>query len=254
MKKLIALLLAVSLTTASVFAFDASFLKAAYVQPTATASFAAIKDDVYTKLDIVLLAFADTTSSSMNSDFSSAIKTIISKNPNAVYILSLGGENAKSSNFTQANVQTIISNISSQITAFNSQMTSGKISGVDLDLENAIEETVISELASGFKKLGYTVSVAPQVYTSGGDITSSTKTLVLTSGWNSTTQSCPDTYMSAIKSGNVDYIMAQTYNSSGFKIGGYSENEVGFFEAVSVAFNNYPNIPISIFVVEGMFG
>ncbi|MCP3966484.1 MAG: hypothetical protein GY750_03130 [Lentisphaerae bacterium] len=209
---------------------DSSWLNVAYVQLDATGSLAAITEAGIKALDIVVLAFADTTSADINPSHLKAMQDIINKeNPDTINLLSIGGETV----ISIPDPALVISNISSQITEYNNQLKNGKITGVDLDLENGIDVTTITKLAQGFKEKGYIVSAAPQIYTSGSDIDIHVPVnLVFSSG------GANNNYGIAIEHGYVDYILAQTYNTGGFKIGGYEENQVEFFYAVSQALNS----------------
>ncbi len=137
------------------------------------------------------------------------------------------------------NVDNVIYNITSQIDSYNHQLVGGKISGVDLDLEGAFTPETIQQLARGFKAKGLIVSVAPQVYTTGEpqDVdVANPFNLVLTAGYPG--NSNLNTYGPAIAEGSVDYILAQTYNTGSWKVGGYTEGQIEFFTSIATALNN----------------
>ena len=209
---------------------DSSWLNVAYIQLDATGSLAAITEAGIKALDIVVFAFADSTTPYINPANLKAMQDIINKeNPGTVNLLSIGGETVS----TIYNPEEAISNICSQISEYNAQLKNGKISGVDLDLEHGILSEVITTLAKGFKGKGHTVSIAPQIYTINGNIdVDNPVNLIFSSGGPR------NSYGEAIKLGYVDYIFAQTYNTGGFKVGEYEENKVEFFYAVAQALNN----------------
>ncbi len=213
-------------------------IKAAYVQLDASGSLSAISSNGYKAANVIIFGFADTSSSTTNSTYKTAIQNAInSESSGTVNLLSIGGQTVSS----MSDTATIVSNITTQISAYNSELTGGKIDGVDLDLEGGFTAEQIKALASGFKTNGLKVSVAPQVYlSSGSEVDSSNPTnLVLTSGSPYSNQS---NYTPAIAGGYVDYVMVQTYNTSGWTIklnnNSYAENQVGFFKAVAAALNN----------------
>lgn len=213
-------------------------IKAAYVQLDASGSLSAISSNGYKAANVIIFGFADTSSATTNSAYKTAIQNAInSESSGTVNLLSIGGQTVSS----MSDTATIVSNITTQISAYNSELTGGKIDGVDLDLEGGFTAEQIKALASGFKNNGLKVSVAPQVYlSSGSEVDSNNPTnLVLTSGSPYSNQS---NYTPAIAGGYVDYIMVQTYNTSGWTIklnnNSYAENQVGFFKAVAAALNN----------------
>jgi hypothetical protein len=210
---------------------DAAWLNVGYVQIGATASLAAITEAGVRALDIVVLAFADFKSPDIDPILLKAIQQVMDKEKaGTMNLLSIGGATVdKIPDPEQA-----VKNICAQISKYNTELKKGKISGVDLDLEGGITKDVITSLAKGFKEAGLTVSAAPQVYTSGQDISPDyPENLVLTSGGSA------NTYADAIEKGYVDYLFVQTYNSDGFKVGGYGENQVEFFMSIANALNNY---------------
>ena len=128
----------------------------------------------------------------------------------------------------------IINNVSGQIAAYNAKLIGGKISGVDLDLEGSIDAATITALAQAFNAKGL-VAAAPQVInlSAGSNVEPANPTnLGLSSGGNN------NQYGPAIAAGYVDYILAQTYNSGGWTVGGVEENNVNFFATISQALNN----------------
>lgn len=216
---------------------NSSFIKAAYVDTAATGSLATITSGGYKSYNVLIYGFADTTTSSTNATMLSALTTAMaSESTGTINLLSIGGQYGSAD--TMSNTATVVTNISAQIESYNSQLTTGKIHGVDLDLEGSFTASQISELASGFKKKGYVVAVAPQVYTNtwNGAVSSSSPTnLVLTSG---SPNSLQNNYQPAIASGNVDYIFVQAYNSGDWTIDGYQESNVLFYKAAATALNN----------------
>jgi hypothetical protein len=225
-------------------------LKASYVQLDAGGSLAMITPEGIAASNIIVFAFADANASTPKAGYIDSIRSIVAQEaPNTVNLMSLGGQTVTSiANPTQA-----ISNVDLQIKSINANLPSDKkITGVDLDLENAIPADTILQLAKGFKAKNYSVSIAPQVYTSGGDIdVKSPSNLVLTSGGSLAAQ---NTYGEAISAKAVDYIMVQTYNTGGFKVGGYLENQEPFVKAIAGALNNavsYLKIPDTTKILIG---
>lgn len=220
-----------------------SMIRAAYIDTSAIGAVATIDSAGYKAANILIFGFLDPTASVPSTSMLSTIKTATSSAaPGTLNFVSIGGEIA--GNIT--NVDTAINNIDKQIKSINSSLNNGmKITGVDLDLENGITDTVISGLAKGLKDKGYKLSVAPQVYLSSGTniLATAPSNIVLTSGSGTYgSRSTMSTYNPAISSGYIDYIFAQTYNTDGFSItddrGSYSEKQVGFYKAVSKALGN----------------
>lgn len=227
------------LATIPVSVKDGNPLKASYLQLDAIGSLSSITSSGYATSNIMIFAFADISSKSSNASYLSAMQTAINNaSSGTINFLSIGGQTATTGTINAQSVTSILSNVDAQIKAYNSALSNGKISGVDLDLENGIDADTIYALAKGFHDLGYAVSVAPQVYVAQGSsaINSSSPTnLVLTSG---AVGSDYNQYGKAISSGYVDYILAQTYNTGGFTIDGYSENSPTFFQKAALALNN----------------
>ncbi len=231
-----------------------TMLKASYFQLDAPGSIPFVTESGIKASNIIIFGFADPETSSINQEHLKIMQDVINKGaPNTKNFLSLGGETVTS--IPDSN--TVINNIDLQIEAYNAQLRNGQIHGVDLDLENGIDSKTITDLAKGFKNAGHLISIAPQVYASGGqgdsiDINNPIN-LVLTSGHDLAQK---NTYGDAVTSGYVDYIMLQTYNTGGFTIGGYEENEIGFFKAVAEAMNNaaasqYLDIPATTKILIG---
>ncbi len=214
-----------------------SMVKAAYVDMSAPTSLAQIQSAGYKAANVIIFGFADTTTSATNATYLAAIKTAMaSESSGTINLLSIGGATGQASAMTDTTK--VVSNISTQIESYNANLSTGKIDGVDLDLEGGFSATQIKELAAGFKQKGYVVGIAPQVYANSwnGAVSSSNPTnLVLTSG---SPNSLQNNYQPAITSGNVDYIFVQTYNSGGWTIDGYYESDVRFFKATAAALNN----------------
>uniref|UniRef100_UPI0018F0F2A8 glycosyl hydrolase family 18 protein n=1 Tax=Vibrio cholerae TaxID=666 RepID=UPI0018F0F2A8 len=87
--------------------------------------------------NMLIFAFADTTTSAINQDYLIQIQTAInSEAAGTINLLSIGGAN--NSNISDStDVSTLVSNIVTQINTYNQQLQGGKISGVDLDLEGS---------------------------------------------------------------------------------------------------------------------
>lgn len=218
--------------------------KAAYVDITASGSFATIPTSGFASANVLLFAFADLTSTTIPTAQAVNIKTAMLAKPagTTTYLLSLGGALATPSLINMSTTKTVINNVIMQINNYNATYGSaGKITGVDLDLENDITSEVIAELAKGFKAQGLTVTAAPQVYlNSGTNIDSKQPTnLVLTSGGNQ------NTYQMALNAGNIDTLFVQPYNTSGFTIDGIDEADVHFIKNTAKALNNVVNASCS---------
>jgi hypothetical protein len=211
-----------------------SMLKVSYIDITATGSLASITAGGFAASNVLIFAFVPVSTSSINQDYLTAMQGAISKEgQGTVHLLSIGGQTGSAS--AMSDTATVVKNITSQITAYNSQLKGGKIDGVDLDLEGNFTSDQILALAKGFKAAGLLVSTAPQVYCSTGpgcnvDPENPTN-LVLTSAGNQ------NAYGAAVAGGYVDYIMAQTYNTSGWTVGNYNESQPQFFSAIARALN-----------------
>ena len=207
---------------------DSSWLNVGYIQFSATASLKAIPEEGIRALDIVVFGFADFHTDKI-SHFEDIQDIINKEKPGTLNLLSIGGETVASI----PSPMQAVKNICSQIEAYNAELKNGKFSGVDLDIEHGIRKSTINLLAEGFKKAGYIVSAAPQIYTERGDIdVKNPSNLIFTSGGPQ------NPYGEVIEKGYIDYIFAQTYNTGGFKVGGYEEHQLEFFYAVAEALNN----------------
>jgi hypothetical protein len=214
-----------------------TMLKVSYLQMDASGSLSSITPSGYNASNVIIFAFANLDSAAVNPNFLSAMQTAINnKSPGTLYFLSIGGQYANSSTININTAPAIIDKVYSQITAYNSQLSSAAITGVDLDLENEIDAPTITALAQGFKARGLLVSTAPQVINVDPNIPNvdadNPFNLGLTSGGNH------NQYGPAIAAGYVDYIMAQTYNSGGWTVGGVSESQPNFFSFISLALGN----------------
>lgn len=228
------------LSSLSLSVESTQFHKASYVQLDSTGSLATITTAGYSASNVIVFAFANLSSSLANPDYLKTMKNIAKvEGLGTINVLSVGGATAKPETINSNTVATIVSNVDAQIKAYNAGLPSnGQIKGVDLDLENEIDGATIAALAQKFNALGYVVSVAPQVFTTNSlNVDSANPTnLGLTSGW--VQGGSQNQYQEAIASGNVSYIMVQTYNSPNWTIDNYGENQVGFFSAVAKALSN----------------
>lgn len=217
-----------------------NMVRASYIDTSATGAVATVTTAGYNASNIIIFGFASTNSSTVASSMLTTVTTAVAaESAGTLNFISIGGEAATVASVSDT--ATLITNVDAQIKSINTSVGSTAITGVDLDLENGVAESTITALAKGFHDLGYKVSVAPQVYLSSGtDVSATSPTnLVLTSGYPLSNSS---TYNPAIANGYVDYIFAQTYNTSGWTVttssGSYSENQEGFYKAVSQALNN----------------
>ncbi|MBX9866980.1 MAG: hypothetical protein K2Y14_08680 [Burkholderiales bacterium] len=228
------------LSSLSLSAESATFHKASYVQLDATGSLDAITAAGYSASNVMVFAFASLTSPLANQNYLAVMKKVVkNEGLGTINVLSVGGATAKSDVINLNTVAAIVSNVDAQIKAYNTELPgNGQIKGVDLDLEWAIDGDIIAALAQKFNALGYVVSVAPQIYKANGvtNVDSATPAnLALSSGWD---QAGSNQYQKAIASGNVAYIMVQTYNSDGWTIDNYGENQLAFFSAAARALSN----------------
>lgn len=213
-----------------------NMLKAAYIQISATGSLVTIPDSGYFAPNILIFAFADTTTATMDPAWITAIKTAVNaEQSGALNFLSVGGQFGSASVFS--NVTTVVNNIMSQISVLNGQLSGKKINGVDLDLEGeGWTASQIDQIAAAFKAKGLLVSTAPQAYLSAYGVTNVDPANPTNLGLTATGAS--NVYGQAVSGGNVDYVMVQTYNSSGWTVGGNNEAQVGFVNSIGQALNN----------------
>lgn len=200
----------------------------AYVDLTAT-NLNKIPDTAYPKYNMMIYAFANPNTSSIDQKFLTSMQKIINlEAPGTVNLLSLGGQYATINTFNKNTVNTILTNILAQIDSYNAKLTNGKINGVDLDLENGIDADTIYTLAAGFKAHGLKVSIAPQAFLSSGTNVpynndshpTAPTNLVLTSGWSSAADTLhQNVYGKTIVNYMADYIIVQPYNTPGWTIG-----------------------------------
>ncbi|NQU16618.1 MAG: hypothetical protein HQ564_01015 [Candidatus Saganbacteria bacterium] len=230
-------------TSLDLQATPSSMEKSGYIQLGATGSLTTISSSAVSSLDIVIFAFGDITTTSIDSSYLTWIETFMGYgSSDAIYLLSIGGEYATPEGITAAGgASAVVSNVVAQVNSYNSSLTNGTISGVDIDLENGVDAATINTLAKGFKDAGFTVSTAPQIFVSSGQAvdTANPTNLVLTSGGSLVTTS---TYGLAISNGYVDYIMVQAYNSGWITVNGYYENNVEFIKGIANALNNSKSI------------
>lgn len=212
-----------------------NYVQTSYLQTGATGSLSTISPSGYYATNMMIFAFANINSSTISSSDLSAMQTAMNNEaPGTINLLSIGGQTASPSTINSSTVPTIVSNIVNQInTANNGQLSTGKINGVDLDLEQGIDTATISALAQNFQAQGYLVSIAPQVYLTSGSSVDPTNpsNFAFTSGGPN------NQYAPAIQGGYVDYIQAQTYNTGGWTINGYDEGQVQFFQSIAQTLN-----------------
>ena len=216
----------------------ASKFNVAYLDFTAFGSCGTIPSNAFGVLDVVVLAFADVTTSTFNTAYIPNIQAASkgATKANAKLFFSIGGANATPTTICTATEATVVSNVIAQISQINAAISGVKITGIDLDLENGIDAQTTKDLATMFQSQGYLVSVAPQIYatTPNGSIDSASPTnMVLTSA------GIVDTYSAALSSKAVSYIFAQGYNTSGFTIDSYSESDPNFSAHAIKAVQNY---------------
>ena len=191
-------------------------------------------------LDIVYGAFGSWTSTTADSVMLSNFQQACTANPNVKLFLAVGGSNGGAP--TTSQVPQYVTNVMGQVSSYNASLVGCKIYGVGLDLENGTSSDTISDFASGFKSQGLQVSVAPQAYNSAGsgNVSSASPTnFSLTSGGSYYGGTSPyNQYGPAVASGNVNYIMLQTYNTSNWTIDNCDESMTCFISAVATAMAN----------------
>ncbi|QSH41902.1 glycoside hydrolase family 18 protein [Lentisphaerota bacterium ZTH] len=163
--------------------------------------------------NVIVVAFASVTNTEISldeygpydtlSDLEDAINNAKSNNPNIRFLLSFGGAN---NTYSPGN---------SDITAVAKNMASYASSlgfdGIDLDLEIAVGEDILYQLATEIKDANSSLllTAAPQVnaINDNGEI----YVAFVTTGYNSD-------YDEAIREGCFDYIFIQCYNNNGFGV------------------------------------
>lgn len=216
--------------------FDSNFIRAAYIDATAIGALAKVEDKGYQTPNVLIFGFADIDASKINDKMEQAIAKATNLAANGtVNLLSVGGGAVDNSKINSSSVDSVVSNVSSQIDNYN-KSHSIPIDGVDLDLEGNIDSNTTKALAAKFKSKGYIVTGAPQVNSNSGSISSaSPSNLVLTSGGTA------NSYQAAITAGLFDALFIQTYNSGGFTIDNISENDPKFYTAVTDALAKVDN-------------
>lgn len=191
-------------------------------------------------LDIVLGAFGGWTFTSADPIILSNFQQACTANSNIKLFLSVGGSNGGAP--TTSQVPQYIANVMGQVAAYNKALVDCQIYGIDLDLENGTSSDAISYFAAGFKAKGLQVSIAPQAYNTTGNasVSSASPTnFSLTSGGSYFGATTPyNQFGPAVASGNVDYIMLQTYNTGGWDIDGCNESQTCFISAVATTMAN----------------
>lgn len=217
--------------------FDSNFIRAAYIDATAIEALAKVEDKGYQTPNVLIFGFSKIDVPSMNSQMEQAIAKATNLAANGtINLLSVGGATEDFKTINLGSVDSVVSNVSSQIDNYNKNH-SIPIDGVDLDLEGNIDSNTTKALAAKFKGKGYIVTGAPQVYLSSGSNISSASpnNLVLTSGGSA------NSYQAAITAGLFDALFIQTYNTSGFTIDNISENNLKFYTAVTNALAKVDN-------------
>ena len=227
----------------------ASILKVAYVDATATGSFAAIPAAGFAAPDIVIYGFVvdGLTAPTLDTYLINAVtKGVKNQGATSKTFISIGGETGTSATINPSTAGAIITNVTAGIKALNATLSpTNQIVGVDLDLEGRgqpIDAPTISALALGFKQAGFLVSIAPQAVsidstpmcpvTPSHSMKSSNPTLLgMASG------GCNNQYGPVIASGNVDYIFVQAYNTGGWSMDGCDETQTCLVGALAKAFN-----------------
>ncbi|MDY0914639.1 hypothetical protein [Rathayibacter festucae] len=213
-------------------------LRVSYLQLGATGSLAQIDPAGIAASNVIVFAFADPASTAADPATLAAMQKVIDNEAKGtVNLLSLGGQTVTRDTVNTATASAVGSRLLAQITDYNAKLSGGSITGVDLDLENGIDAETISALGATVKGAGLSLAVAPQVYLSSGtevDPASPTN-LTLTSGVH---DGANDQFSPLVKSGTVDYLLAQTYNTGGWTVGGAAEKDPGFFSTISRALDS----------------
>ncbi len=218
-----------------------------YVDGTSQGAVAQIPNSAYSQYDVIVVGFsncnANNTSCSTtdSQDYLSLFQTISANaKPNAVILLSIGGQNGSYTFASPGNMQALAAGLVSDIQNLNSQITTPiKIAGVDLDIEAANSGVNITPLAQALHNANLVVSIAPQASTnSPGNSTVNPATpnnfILTASGMTN------NDYGSAVAAGYVNYINLQAYNSdaSVIQINGSNEGMTNFQQNMAQVMNS----------------
>eukprot|EP00906_Rhabdomonas_costata_P014082 RCo020210 len=158
---------------------------------------------------------------------------------------SVGGANICNTTINVNTVSDVVSKVCSQITDLKGCFKQG-ITGVDLDMEGgwphksqSIDGQTIADLIDGFKAAGYKVSLAPQLTaTDGNDIDPAKPCINLGLASGLYDGNCQFNKAIQLATKSPDYIFLQCYNTGGFTLGGYGDNDPEILTAVFTAMNN----------------
>lgn len=230
------------------------FLKVSYVDLSATGALALVNPmSIYSASDIINFAFANPSSSTINSSYVSNMKAIEAAAPNSKFFLSVGGAISQQMTDGVAGANNVIS----QVQAYRNLGI--RIDGVDMDFEQGETGQVLWDFANKIKNSSnLLLSAAPQIYylNSCSTITTSpsnvTTCMALSSGGQN------DNYRSLLNNSFqfLDYLFPQAYNSPDFTINGYNETNINFYTAAATAISQYVNgvaqySPVTVQVAMG---
>ncbi len=234
-----------------------SFAKAAYVDAFATGAMGQITASGWQTPNILLIAFADPTTSSSNATIASALSTAASNRSASASgnqtFLSIGGATVVPSSWPQSPA-TLAANMAAQINTYNASLTgNNQVAGVDLDLENGFTSATVNSIAQAMKSQTLAngkpllVSIAPQVVGVTGvnvDATTPANLGLSAGGLN-------NNFGAAVANGFVDDVLAQTYNTgptgivlnnvtntNGQVVNGIDESNILFAQGIAQALNN----------------
>lgn len=234
----------------------ATYAKAAYVDAFALGALAQITASGWNSPDILVVAFADPTTSSTNATIASALSTAASNRSASasghLTLLSIGGATIVPSQWPQS-PSTLAANMTAQINSYNASLSgNNQVAGVDLDLENGFTSASVNAIAQAMRAQtlangkALLVSIAPQVVGVTGvdvDATNPTNLGFSAGGIN-------NNFGLALKNGFVDYVLTQTYNTgpTGIRlnnvttasgvVNGLDESKLQFVQGIAQALNN----------------
>jgi len=230
---------------------------AAYVDAFATGALSHITSSGWATPTIVLIGFADPTTSATSTTVAGALSIASgfrsSGKAGNLTFLSIGGADVVPASWPQP-AATLAANLVAQINTYNISLTgNNQVAGIDLDLENGFSAATIAALAQALH--GQTlangkallVSSAPQVVGVNGvnvDATNATNLGFSPGGLN-------DNYGQALANNDIDYALAQSYNTgptgivlnnvataNGTIVQGVDEANPVFFMGIAQAMNS----------------
>lgn len=218
-------------------ASNSNFLKVSYVDLSAVGALALVSPmSSYAASDIIVFAFAQPSTSSINNSYLSNMKAIEAAAPNSKFFLSGGG--AISQKMTDGTAGA--NNIINQVQGY--RQLGIRIDGVDMDFEQGETSQVLWDFANKIKSgSNLLLSAAPQIYfnsPAGCDTMTSSnlmQCLALSSGGQNNNYS----HLLDNSFQFLDYLFPQAYNSPNFTINGYNETNIPFYSQAASALSTY---------------